>query len=116
MRNRRLLALRVQAAYYVASGTWPLVSRRSFETITGRKQDWWLVQMVGLLAMTNGIAIGVAALEEPPSRVTLTLSLLSACSFAAIDIIHALKGTISSVYLADAAIEAAIIAAIVAEA
>lgn len=116
MLNGRLPALRFQAAYYVATGAWPLMSRRSFEAATGPKTDWWLVQMVGLLAMTSGIALGVGALDERPARGTLALSLVSAFSFALIDTVYALKGTISRIYLADAAVEAAIIAVLVSEA
>lgn len=114
MLNGRLLALRFQAPYYIATGAWPLISRRSFEAVTGPKTDWWLVQMVGLLAMTSGIAIAMGTFDERPARGTLALSLLSAFSFAAIDAVYALKGTISRVYLADAAVEAAIIAALAA--
>jgi hypothetical protein len=29
-----------QGAYYVLSGLWPLLSRRSFETLPGPKTDW----------------------------------------------------------------------------
>ena len=37
----------IQAAYYTLTGIWPIVHRRSFEAVTGRKTDYWLVQMVG---------------------------------------------------------------------
>ncbi len=114
MPNRRRLALRAQAAYYIVSGMWPLVSRRSFETVTGRKRDWWLVQMVGLLAMTSGIAIGIGTLGDQPSPETLALSILCAFSFATIDSVYALKRTIPRVYLADAALELAMVAVVVA--
>ena len=34
----------VQAASLVATGAWPLLDRSSFEAVTGRKQDLWLVR------------------------------------------------------------------------
>jgi hypothetical protein len=46
--RRRLIAF--QAAYYLATGLWPLVHLPSFEAVTGPKTDDWLVHMVGLLA------------------------------------------------------------------
>lgn len=110
MDRRRIL--RLQAAYYVATGLFPFVSRRAFEAVTGRKTDWWLVQMVGLLAFTNGLAIGVAAEAGELSPEAVTLSLMSALSFAAIDTVYALQGRISPVYLADAAVELALVAAL----
>jgi hypothetical protein len=39
-------SLRVQSGYYVATCVWPLLNRQSFEAITGRKVDFWLVQTV----------------------------------------------------------------------
>jgi len=97
--------LRTQAAYYVAAGTLPLISRRAFEALTGPKRDWWLVQMVALLAVTNGIAIGMGSQRDDPPREIAALAAMSALSFAAIDVVYALKRRISPVYLADAAIE-----------
>lgn len=102
-------ALRFQAAYYVVTGIWPLLSRRSFEAVTGPKADWWLVQMVGLLAATVGTALAVGAREERPAPAVRTLAILSALSFAGIDTLHALRGRISKIYLADAAVEAALV-------
>jgi hypothetical protein len=109
---RRRSAIAFQAAYYILTGALPLVSRRAFEDLTGRKTDWWLVQMVGLLALTNGIALAAGVRSGKPSGETVMLSLLSACSFAAIDTVYALKGRISPIYLADALFEAAVVAAV----
>ncbi len=112
MQNRRLAALRFQAGYYVATGVWPLVSRRTFEAVTGRKQDWWLVQMVGALALVNGIAIAIGTREGRSSRETQTLSILTALAFATIDTVYALKRRIRPIYLGDAVAEAVLIWAI----
>ncbi len=117
MSNRRTNALRFQAAYYIATGAAPLLSRRAFEAVTGPKRDWWLVQMVGMLAVGNGIALAAgsasAARGRDPSRETIALSLCSALAFATIDTVYALKGRIAPVYLADAALEMLIAAAVI---
>ncbi len=112
MSKRRRAAIRLQAAYYLTSGAWPLFSRSAFEAITGKKTDWWLVEMVGLLAMANGATLASASVSETLSREALTLSILSACSFATIDICYARKGGISRVYLCDALVEMLLIAAV----
>lgn len=111
----RRCALRFQAGYYLATGAAPFLSRRLFEAATGRKTDWWLVQMVGLLAMTSGAAIAAGLRARRISPETLTLAVLSALSFAAIDTVHSLRGRISKVYLCDAAVEIALLACVAAE-
>lgn len=106
-------ALQFQGAYYIGTGLWPLASRHAFEAVTGRKSDWWLVQMVGLLAASIGTAIVIGASEERPSRAVRTLAVLSALSFAGIDIVHAARRRISPIYLGDAAAELTLAAAII---
>lgn len=103
-------ALTFQAVYYVATGLWPLLSRRTFEAVTGRKQDWWLVQMVGLLAFTNGVALAAGLRSGGTALQMRTLSVLSALSFFTIDTVYAMKGRISKIYLADAVVEATLVA------
>lgn len=110
MPSRLHSALRFQAGYYVLTGASPLLSRRTFEAVTGPKRDWWLVQMVGLLAITNGFAIFIGAKRERVARETVTLSVLSALSFMTIDVVYALSGRISKIYLGDAVVEAVLIA------
>lgn len=43
-REGRMLRIvrRGQAAYYIVTGPWPLLSLRSFEAVTGPKADEWL--------------------------------------------------------------------------
>lgn len=112
MPNSRRAVLQVQAAYYIATGMWPLFNRRAFEAVTGPKTDWWLVQMVGLLAATIGATLAVGSRKERPALAIRTLAVLSALSFAGIDIVHSLRGRISKIYLADAVAEAALIVAL----
>ena len=107
--KRAVLAL--QGAYYILSGAFPLVSRRGFEAVTGKKEDWWLVQMVALLAITSGAGI-LFGLEENAEEInfsTVALSTMAAISFTAIDVAYAFKRKISPVYLLDAVAEIAIL-------
>src|SRR5579864_1193215 len=76
------LSFVAQGAYYVATGLTPLISRKAFERATGRKRDWWLVQMVGLLAVTVGSSLLVGACARSVTAETRALAILSAVSFA----------------------------------
>lgn len=108
MRNRALLTM---SGYYVVTGAWPLVSMRTFEAVTGPKEDRWLVKMVGALALGNGIALAVGARRAAPSAETIMLAVGSAISFTAVDIVYVVRGRIRPIYLADAALELALAAA-----
>jgi hypothetical protein len=101
--------VRAQGAYYIASGAFPFVSMRLFERVTGPKVDRWLVQMVGLMAMSIGVSLLAGTHKKRVKRPTLTLAVTSALSFAGIDIVHVARKRISPIYLADAAAELAIL-------
>ena len=102
----------VQSIYYIVTASPAIISRALFESITGPKLDYWLVHMVALLAIVIGVAIGIAAWRRSATLEMVVLSIAAAASFAAIDIIYALRGTISRVYLSDAVVEAIIIVAV----
>jgi energy-converting hydrogenase Eha subunit E len=109
--RRRVLAC--QSAYYVLTGLWPLVHLGSFEAVTGPKTDDWLVRMVGLLATAIGGSIGVAvAREHTRAPEVVVLAAAAAFAFGAIDLWYGLTGRISPVYLADAAVEIGLLAAL----
>ncbi|HET6275025.1 MAG TPA: hypothetical protein VFE16_03705 [Candidatus Cybelea sp.] len=110
MRIDRRRLMRWQALYYCASGLSPLISMEFFEKITGRKHDRWLVQTVGLLAAAIGASLWVSSQSEKLEPSALVLSNTSALAFAGIDVVHVARGRISPVYLADAAVELAILA------
>jgi hypothetical protein len=93
----------VQGLFYVATGLWPIVHMRSFEAVTGRKVDRWLVKsMGGLIA-----AVGLALLVDESK----TLGIASAAALGLADATFAGTGRISKIYLADAAVEAALVRA-----
>jgi hypothetical protein len=96
----------VQGGYYFKTGLWPMVHRRSFESVTGPKTDWWLVITVGALACAIGSALLIAVGCGMLSRAVAVFAILTAGAFLAVDLLYALRGRISAVYLLDAAFEA----------
>jgi hypothetical protein len=110
VRNRKSL-LKFQALYYCATGLSPLLSMRLFEAVTGKKRDHWLVQMVGLLAVSIGLSLWLSSKEKETHSAAVALSCSSALAFAGIDITHACRRRISAIYLVDAAVELLIVGA-----
>jgi hypothetical protein len=102
-----------QGAYYLLTGVAPFVSRRLFVRATGPKREWWLVQTTGALVTAIGIGLLSAALRDRITPDLVAIASGSALSLTAIDVIYVAKGRIAPTYLADAAVEAALIAALV---
>jgi hypothetical protein len=97
--------------FYLITGLWPLLHKRSFQAVTGPKIDWWLVKTVGTLIAVIGAALGLAWLrrdsDDPtPRPETVLLAAGSAVGLAAIDVGYAgLRRRIRPVYLLDAIAE-----------
>jgi len=100
----RATVVRLQGAYYVVSGLWAVVDRRGFETLTGPKADYWLVRMVGLLAVGTGVSLLAGARGARPSSETTVLAVATGTSFTAVDLVYVAKRRISPIYLADAGV------------
>lgn len=107
----------LQAGYYLLTGLWPLVHLPSFEAVTGPKTDDWLVRVVGVLVLVIGGTLGLGAVRLrralPSPELLLTLALATAAAFILIDVGFVLAGTIGTIYLADAAVEAGLVVWIV---
>jgi hypothetical protein len=104
MWNYRRVAM-ANGLYFVLTGAWPLFHLCSFMAVTGYKTDQWLVKMVGLLAVSVGCGILHAVRRDNFDASLLLTLLLCNLSFLAIDVFYVMAGTISPVYLGDAAIE-----------
>jgi hypothetical protein len=101
-----------QAVFYVSTGVWPLIHRRSFERVTGPKTDFWLVQTVGVTVVAIGVGLARAALGRRQVSPDLrAVAMTSAAGLALIDAVSVARGRISSIYLLDAIAEAALVAA-----
>jgi hypothetical protein len=101
-----------QGLYWAATGAWPFVHMRSFEAVTGPKLEHWLVRSVGVLVLAIG---GTLALAGARGRVTPEIRLLAAASAGGLAAVEAWyagrRRRISRIYLADAALEAAVASA-----
>jgi hypothetical protein len=100
-----------QGLYYLLTGLWRLVHLATFEAVTGPKTDAWLVQTVGVLVTAIGATLCSAAASRIIADEIALLAMASAAGLAAIDVMHVISGTIGHVYLLDAAVEVAFVAA-----
>ena len=103
----------LQAVYYLGTGVWPLLHRRSFERLTGKKRDFWLAQTVGVTVMSigAGLAQATGSGRRTPSSEVRTVACASAAALALIDVVFVAQRQISAVYLLDAAAELALLGA-----
>jgi hypothetical protein len=105
-------AARMQGAYFVVTGLWPVLHLSSFEKITGGKVDGWLVKTFGGLIAATGMALLVADADGLSSkRAVRVLGIGSAIALGTSDFIYVKAGRISPVYLLDLVAEAVILAA-----
>ncbi|HWC73478.1 MAG TPA: hypothetical protein VG454_06035 [Gemmatimonadales bacterium] len=87
--------------YLVLVGGWPLLRRRSFLDVDGRKREGWLGKALGACLANVGIQLIESALHGGRVRREVrSLAVRTAMTFAALDFHHA---RISPVYLANGA-------------
>lgn len=101
MLTKRLILI-TQGCYYLITGLWPILHLKSFVLVTGPKDDYWLVKLVGLLIISAGITMLAAYKDE---SAPLILNFTFALSFLIIDVVYTLNGTIRKIYLGDAVVE-----------
>jgi hypothetical protein len=104
------LLARVQGWFYLLTGLWAIVDIDSFQRVTGPKTDLWLVKTVGVLIIVIGATLLGAARGRRYDAPILLLAVGSALGLAGIDLVYALGGRISPIYLLDAAAEIALAA------
>jgi len=90
-----------QGVYYIATGVWPVLHRRSFEAVSGRKHDFWLAETVGVVTAAVGLSLCLASRSKTPSPEAKLLGVAAAAGFAAIDLRYGLTRRIRPVYLLD---------------
>jgi hypothetical protein len=56
-----------QGAYYVVTGLWPVLHLRSFEAVTGKKRNGWLIRALGGAIAAVGAAL-LASDSAAPRR------------------------------------------------
>jgi len=100
----------VQGGYYAVTGFWPLASVETFQLITGRKRDIWLVKTAGSLIGIIGCVLALAGWRRAVTPETLLLGAGSAAGLAAVDLVYVRRRVIGRIYLADAAAEIGLVA------
>lgn len=90
--------VKLQAAYFIFMGVWPLLHLKSFEAVTGPKTDKWLVKTIGWLFIVIGLQLWLGS--DQPGEVSV-LGLGAAAVVGGADVYYSLKGRISRVYLLD---------------
>src|SRR5579872_3248048 len=91
----------LQGVYFAATGIWPLVHYRSFEKLTGPKQDDWLVKTVGLMIASIGASLVLASSRNIQNAESRFLGLSSALGLTGIDLYYSASGRISKIYALD---------------
>jgi hypothetical protein len=105
-------AATLQGSYYLVTGIWPVLHRSSFEALSGRKQDYWLVRTVGLLAASIGLGLSSGDRRATGVSADMKATAVSAAlGFGAIDLVEVARGRISPIYLLDFAAQAALLTA-----
>jgi hypothetical protein len=99
----------VQGAYFFATGVWPIVSIETFQMVTGRKTDLWLVKTVGLLVGVLGAVLLWAGWTGNVPGQTAALAVGSALALTIIDVWYVWRRVISPIYLVDAVAELVLI-------
>lgn len=99
-----------QGAFWLATGLWPLVHYRSFEAVTGPKQDDWLVKTIGGLIAVVGGTLLLAGWRGRPSREIAVLGAAAAATLSIADVVFVSRGRISKVYLLDVLAEMPLLA------
>jgi hypothetical protein len=85
MSRARLLA-GVHAGYLIGTGTWGAAHRASFERVTGPKQDYWLVRIVGALVALGGVTLAIPVLRGRRSAESRAVAAGMAVVFSAADV------------------------------
>ncbi len=92
-------------SYFALTGLWPLVSIKTFQTVTGQKTDHlvtgqeadhWLVNTVGALVTANAVVFLAAAWSRRRTVDVAILGVSTATALTAIDAVYVARGTISA--------------------
>jgi|SRR5690625_6866 len=63
-RSHKDMVAIIQGGYFVVTGLWPIFHMRSFEAISGRKKEKWLVKAMGAMIACVGGAVLRDGLER----------------------------------------------------
>lgn len=106
----RLLA-RVQGAFYLLTGIWPILAGTSFQQVTGFKVDFWIAQLVGALLACLGATLFLSARTGGPVRELQYLAAGTALILGIFDLVCVPLPHTTRVYGIDAMVEFALVIA-----
>ncbi len=110
MRPSERLVLAAQAACFLTTGLWALVSYGTFEVVTGHKRDDWLVKTLAAFIVPVGASLAVSARARRASPEARLLAAGSAAALGVADLVYVLRGRIPRIYLLDSVAKALLIA------
>jgi hypothetical protein len=114
MKGQHILIL--QGIYYLITAIWPIVHIESFEKISGKKRNHWLVYTVALLLFVSSLVFLYSGFKRDVIPVeTIILSVGNALALTIIDIVFVLRNTIRKIYLLDASAEMLLIVLLLVE-
>ncbi len=99
-----------QGLYYFITALWPLLHIDSFEVVTGKKRNHWLVYTVASLLLVSSLVYLYSGFKNASTPVeTIILSVGNALALTCIDLVFVFKHKIRKIYLLDASLELLII-------
>lgn len=104
----------VQAAFFLTSGLWPLLSYHTFEAVSGKKVDDWLVKTVSSLILVSGTALALTVRRGEITPAARAVSIGTSSALGGSALWYSLRGRIRKVYLLDALTEGTFLLASVA--
>jgi len=100
-----------QGVFYLLSGLWPMINLKSFEKVTGPKEDDWLVKTTGGLIAAAGATILSAGLRKDQPMETAFIGGGHALVLGTSAGYYASIGRVSKIYFLDAITEYALVGA-----
>jgi len=95
----------VQGSYFLITGIWSLIHIDSFQRVTGRKTDLWLVKTVGILVSAIGAGLILAGVTQQFDSGLIFIAMASTIGLIGIELVYIYEDVISPIYGIDAVIE-----------
>ncbi|HEX2616517.1 MAG TPA: hypothetical protein VHL57_03190 [Flavobacteriales bacterium] len=101
----------LHGAYLLFGGLWPMLHMASFEAVTGPKSDHWLVRSVGGILIVVGATLFAEARRSSWSKGVVLIAMGVSFVLGVVAVVTSILGRIWPVYLLDAALHLAFVAA-----
>jgi hypothetical protein len=89
-------------AYLLIGFAWPMFGSKSFQKVTGRKEDMWLMSGISMQLAIAGTAIAGAAATDRITPEIAGLAIGTSASLAGLSIVNVARQRVGPVYLIDA--------------